>query len=167
MNEDDFKWVLTQPQYVVMFPDGTRVYGSLKTTHQSIVYKLKQVDDTMMIKIKASSLLLPPTQFYDMDVDNMYKVFKSHGLEDVDFNYAKQSTNRALQSMFKTYFNLHHLDDLLYLYIFLHSNVSLLLQQSVSPTKLIYDINQLPPQDLLDDIYTLYNTLFTAFELNH
>ena len=168
VTQNDFKHVLTQPQYGVLFQDGSRTKGVVKNikNNNMMLYKLKQKDDTLVLKIKPIANTTPA--MIDMvDLNSYYLILKSRGCEDAQPHFAKHHTITVLKQRFERYFQPDNIKDLLFLYMDLHMNVALATNKTVTPTKMIFMLNQLPPQVLLDEIRDLYNTLYIVFELNH
>lgn len=130
--------------------------------NNKIVYKLRQVDDYLHLSIhdKVEEL----DNVIDVDMMSKYKILKSRGCEDMIENYAKDNTKSLLLKTFKNYFKPDTLFDILYLYIYLHSNCFLLGYEKL-PTNQKFNMNKLPKNTLLQEIYDMYNVLYVHVDL--
>lgn len=149
----------------ILYYDYNQIYYAIiKKNDYYIVYKLKQVNEYLVLTIHKK---LPENLNNIMDVDIMskFKIFKSRGCEDVIDNYSKINTSNQLLKTFKNYFNPEVMHDLLYLYIYLHSNCVLLDHEIIKYERKKYNMNKLPKKKLLQEIYDMYNILYVLINL--
>jgi hypothetical protein len=129
-------------------------------------YKIYKKNNTYVLSMKHINVPTEPTNIIDIDLVSKYNILKNRGCEDVIPNYAKTHTLDFLLQTFVNNFNPDKIEDILYLYVYLHSNTILLNYNTFEPNKKIFKVNKLPSNNLLNDIYHLYNLLHVHFTVN-
>jgi hypothetical protein len=129
------------------------------------IYNIEPVDDYYVLTIKNKFIDLTNRPLIDIDLSSQYQILKHRGCEDIIKNFSKNHILNKLQNTFTTYFNPDDIKDLLYLYVFLHSNCVLLKYDEPILTTLYFKSHKLPKEEFLNDIYDLYNTLYIHFDL--
>jgi hypothetical protein len=156
----DMKLIENQ-ENTITFYDDNHTYSAI--LNKNIVYKLKQVNEFIVLKITKKTKIL--NSIIDVDVMSKYKIFKSRGCEDMIENYSKNNTLSQLLKTFKNYFNPDVMIDMLYLYIYLHANCVLLGIYDFEYTRKKYNMNKLPGKNFLQEIYDMYNVLYVKINL--
>ena len=126
-------------------------------------YKMTKRDDYYKLSIKK----LKESQdlkVFDVDIMSKYQIMKSRGCEDQIKDFSKQNTLKFLLQTFTDYFNPDEMSDILYLYIYLHSNLTLL-NYPTSLSRRKFNMYKLPKASLLQEIYDMYNLLYVHLNL--
>jgi hypothetical protein len=126
-------------------------------------YKIKHVDNTYVLSVK--NKINDINNIVNVDLSSQYKILKNRGCEDKIKNFSKTNTLKILANFFNNYFNPDRIQDLLYLYVFLHTSCVLLNYVFIDLNQRIFKINKLPPDDFLKEIYDLYNLLYVHFDV--
>lgn len=164
--QDDMNFVKNNyNQYVLYYYNNDYDYEAyFLMNNVSYVYKIQLVDNYYILTIK-NKIDDYYKQLIDIDLTSQYLILKNRGCEDVQKDFSKLNILKKLLNVFTTYFNPDDMKDLLYLYVFLHSNCVLLKYDEPITTPLYFKIHKLPKKDFLNDIYDLYNTLYVHFDL--
>ncbi len=157
---DDLKWIEKNDPRAILFYKNDHTM----TVHFNLTrYKLKLVDDTVVLTIKPYVREKDKDILIDVDLMSKYRRLKNRGCEDLIKNYSKNNTIKILTN---TYQNYHGQDlyELLYLYLYLYINCVLLKYIIVVPVKKTYNLNKIDV-DLVDEVEDLYNLLYVHFNL--
>lgn len=145
--------------YAMMYYKNMGIHALVKTDSYYL-YKLKQKDDTWQLTTDVKMTMPNVNHVDDIDIINKYNILKKRSTT------AKAMTLQSLNDLFNERFEPQNIYDLLYLYVYLHSNAVLLKYEEADLINQTYLINDLPSQKLLDDIYYLYNLIYVNINMN-
>ncbi len=135
----------------------------IKQETNYITYHMTKEDEYYKLSIKPIKVEINEP-IVDIDIMSKYQIMKSRGCEDVVKDFSKKNTIRFLLKTFTDFFNPDMMSDIVYLYIYLHSNLILLNYTVPKPFK-IFKMTKLPKQEVLDQIYDMYNLLYVHINL--
>lgn len=163
---DDMKLIHNQNNSIVYYEYDQVFYAVVIKNDYHIIYKVKQVDQYIVLTIhKKLSEPLDDNSIVDIDIINKFKIFKSRGCEDMIENYSKTNTSNELLKTFTNYFKPEVMIDMLYLYVYLHSNCVLLDNEIINDETKKFNLNKLPKKSFLQKIYDMYNVLYVRVNL--
>lgn len=139
----------------------------VKINKTILKYKIKQVDDNYIVTLKNKNTIEDiNNNIIDIDLLSQYQILKNRGCEDLIQNYSQKNILKILSTQFHNYFNPDQIQDLLYLYVYLHSNY-LLIHNKNEPHSLYLKLksNKLPKQEFLNNLYDLYNLIYLHFDI--
>ncbi len=154
---------LSNNEYILYYKDAEDVtYAILHHDRNNIHYQMTKKDEYYYII--QNNMDIESFTLSDIDIMSKYNIMKSRGCEDDMPHYSKNKTLAFLLQTFKDYFNPDVMSDIIYLYIYLHSNLVLL---NYAPKKLIkrFNITKLPKKSVLQDIYDMYHLLYVHLNL--
>lgn len=162
---DDFATVLNQSQYSCITEHYNKIKGVVIRQNRYVI-KLRQKDDQLVMTTK---IKLPKSMHIDritnVDILNTYKILSTRGCDNLQTDYAKVNCLRMFKKTFDDYFQPENMFNILYLFIYLQCNAVLLGYREPLISKSTYTINSLPSQELLNDIYNLYNLLYVHISI--
>ena len=168
---DDLVNATKHNQHIIYYKDNdnltyARLYKSNGETPGvgaiNISYQMTKKDKYYRIRTKSFEdydLILE-----DIDVMSKYNIMKTRGCEDTIENFSKIKTMDFLLKTFKDSFNPDMMSDMIYLYIYLYSNLTLL-NYPLSKMITRFDMTKLPSDSLLEEIYDMYNLLYVHLNL--
>lgn len=161
---DDMELIQNQNDSIVYYEYNQIFYAVMIKNNYHIIYKLKLVDQYLVLTI-LHELPKHEESIVDVDIMSKFRIFKSRGCEDVMDDFSKKNTANQLLKTFTNYFKPETMIDMLYLYIYLHSNCVLLDNEIISYEPLKFNINKLPKKSFLKKIYEMYNILYVRINL--
>lgn len=164
---DDMLYILNNADIYVIYyyNEDYQLEACLNVKDVKYFYKIKQYDDYYILTIKNKYKDVKSNNLVDIDLQSQFKILKNRGCEDYEKKFAKKHTIDSLKKTFKNYFNPDNIHDMIYLYVFLHSNSILVNKGQINTSKRKFKINKLPKEDFLKDIYDLYNLLYVYFDV--
>lgn len=148
---------------VIYYQDDEDIVAIMMTNNQYTTYKTKQIDNYIQLTIHKHKYhvdYLNDNLINDVDLLSIREILKSRGCEDVIENYSKTNTLKSLVNTFKNYFNPDVITDIVYLYIYLHSNCVLLGYEDVKDETKQFKLNKIPKDEFIQKIYDMYNLLY-------
>ena len=160
---DDMNRIVENKNHVVYYNDAENLtYAILQKEDYQLTIKMIKEDNYYTLsyeKFEDENLVL-----FDIDMISKYNLMKNRGCEDDLPYFSKNKTLDFLLKTFKDYFNPDIMSDIVYLYIYLYTNLILLNY----PTKKLFkkfDITKLPRKAVLQEIYDMYNLLYVHLNL--
>jgi hypothetical protein len=166
---NDMKLYTNKNNTIIYYEYEKIIYGVMIKNDIYIIYKIKQVDQYIQLSIhkKYPKDYLDDNNMIDVDIMTKHKILKSRGCEDIIPNYSKTNTTNLLLNTFKTNFNPDIISDIVYLYMYLHSNCVLLDYEKVIDEHIMFKINKLPSEEILHKIYDMYNLLYVHVNMGY
>jgi len=164
---DDMLYVINNYNHFVVYyyNKNFQLEAHLQLPNQMWLYKIKQKDDYYILSIKNKNKELEFNSLIDVDLLSQYQILKNRGCEDFKKDFAKSNVIHFLQNTFNNYFNPDNIQDLIYLYVYLHSNNILIYHNQINVVKKTFKIGKIPKDVFLKDIYDLYNLLYVYFDV--
>ena len=159
---DDMNRIAENNNHVLYYKDADNLTYAVLQYNDKETFKMIKENNYYMIStesIEDEALVL-----FDVDIMSKYNLMKSRGCEDYSPYFSKDKTLGFLLKTFKDYFNPDIMSDILYLYIYLYTNLLLL---NYTPKKLYtkFNMTKLPKKSLLQEIYDMYNLLYVHLNL--
>jgi hypothetical protein len=147
---------------VIYYQDDEDIVA-IMLKNQFTTYKTKQIDNYIQLTIHKHKYhvdYLNDNLINDIDLLSSKEILKSRGCEDIIENYSKINTLKSLVNIFRKYFNPDVITDIIYLYIYLHSNCVLLGYEEVKDETKQFKLNKIPKDEFIQKIYDMYNLLY-------
>ena len=171
----DMKYIKDNVRYdkILFYKDSNSdIQAVVIINNTYIVYKIKRIDTDYILTIKTKYKL--PTDFLNDDIDlldidlkSAHMIFEDRGCDNIVTNFTIDNTISYLKNIFGNNFHPDVIYDILYLYTFLHSNALLFGYLNIDINdiniKITLNIEDLPNDELLNEIYDHYNYLYTFF----
>ena len=152
--------------HVIYYKDADDLtFATLVNDTIEINYQMIKEDEYYKLVMKSfDNMENESYTLFDVDIMSKYNIMKSRGCEDNLKLFSKNKTLEFLSQTFKDYFNPDIMSDIVYLYIYLHSNLVLLNYSPNKPFKK-FNMTKLPKKALLQEIYDMYNLLYVHLNL--
>lgn len=164
--KDDMIMVNNKPgdKIIFYYNDNQDVEAILQNTNY--IYKIQEKDDTVVLTVKPSKNKkeINPNDIIDIDIMSKYKILKQRGCEDSIAFYARDNTIQLLLNTFMNNLNPDNVYELMYLYMYLHANTTLMGYPHSMETKIL-KMDTVPPQAFMDEIYDMYNLIYVRLKL--
>lgn len=162
--KDDMSYTRTlQFNIMYYYNDQYNIQASVNMENNNYIYKFYDKNDTVVLSIKHGKYD-EFNDIIDIDILSKYKILKNRGCEDYIPFYSKDNTIKLLLKTFLNNLNPDNIHDIMYLYMYLHSNL-IYMGYSQPMNKIILKVNQLPDQSFMDEIYNMYNLIHVHLKL--
>lgn len=166
--KDDMIYInnMVGSKIIFYYNDNRDIQASLIMENYNYLYKIHDKDDTIIMTIKSITKndSRNPNDIVDIDILSKYKILKQRGCEDSVVSYARDNTIKLLLNTFMNNLNPDNMQELMYLYMYLHANATLMGYSQSTETKVL-KIDTVPPQAFMDEIYDMYNLIYVRLKL--
>jgi hypothetical protein len=152
---------------IYYYNDDYDTEAQIKLNELIYIYKITKVNDEYYV-LKSKNINkyqdINNNTIIDIDLLSKFQILKNRGCEDIVPNYTKQHILKFLLNTFVDNFNPESSNDLIYLYMYLHSNL-VLLGYNNDLLNVKIKINKQPKVNFLTNLYDMYNLLYVHFDI--
>lgn len=160
--KDDMLYINTAKANKIIYYNDIDTFGILTMENVNYIYRIYEKDDNVVLSIRVGKNDI--NDIIDIDILSKYKILKNRGCEDIIPNYARNNIKKLLLQTFKNNLNPDNVHEIMYLYMYLHSNCILMGHPQSLDTKTL-KINIVPSQAFMDEIYDMYNLIYVRLTL--